>query len=134
VWTFGAGCVVAPELVNINRMLAAGPRTVTISADLGPSRADVLKFSRQGGLHENYVASPTTDAMINASTRVAGRAAPHGVVSRLEGPLPHARSVRSLSLKKAIIGYLGRYYHSVAGSRRTPTSDSPPRSALGATA
>jgi len=120
-WATWCGpCVVEfPELVNINRMYRGRAfEAVTVSADPGPLRGDVLKFlkDRQASTR-NYLAadSDDRDAMINA------------VDAEWQGELPHTLLVAPggrvvyrtrgafdpLTLRKAIVGYLGRYYHSV---------------------
>jgi thiol-disulfide isomerase/thioredoxin len=122
-WATWCGpCVVEfPELVNINRMYRGRAfEAVTVSADPDPLRGDVLKFlkDRQASTR-NYLAadSDDRDAMINA------------VDAEWQGELPHTLLVAPggrvvyrtrgafdpLTLRKAIVGYLGRYYHSVAG-------------------
>jgi thiol-disulfide isomerase/thioredoxin len=122
-WATWCGpCIVEfPELVNINRMYRGRAfEVVTISADPGPLRADVLKFLKdKQASTRNYLAadSDDRDAMINA------------VDAEWQGELPHTLLVAPggrvvyrtrgafdpLALRKAIVGYLGRYYHSVAG-------------------
>jgi peroxiredoxin len=121
-WATWCGpCVVEfPELVNINRMYRGRAfETVTISADPGPLRADVLKFlkDRQAST-KNYVAeSDDHDAMINALDAEWQGELPHTVLVAPGGKVIYRThgAFDPLSLKKAIIGYLGRYYHSVAG-------------------
>jgi hypothetical protein len=92
---------------------------VTISADPGPLRADVLKFlkDRQASTR-NYVAdSDDHDAMINALDPEWQGELPHTVLVAPGGKIIYRThgAFDPLSLKRAIIGYLGRYYHSVAG-------------------
>jgi peroxiredoxin len=122
-WATWCGpCVVEfPELVTINRMYRGRAfEIVTVSADPAPLRADVLKFLRdKQASTRNYFAANADDhdAMINA------------VDAEWQGELPHTLLVAPggrvvyrtrgafdpLALRKAIVGYLGRYYHSVAG-------------------
>ena len=122
-WATWCGpCVVEfPELVTINRMYRGRAfEIVTVSADPAPLRADVLKFLKdKQASTRNYFAADADDhdAMIN------------GVDAEWQGELPHTLLVAPggrvvyrtrgafdpLALRKAIVGYLGRYYHSVAG-------------------
>jgi peroxiredoxin len=122
-WATWCGpCVVEfPELVTINRMYRGRAfEVVTVSADPAPLRADVVKFLKdKQASTRNYLAadSDDRDAMINA------------VDAEWQGELPHTLLVAPggrvvyrtrgafdpLALRKAIVGYLGRYYHSVAG-------------------
>ena len=122
-WATWCGpCVVEfPELVTINRMYRGRAfEIVTVSADPAPLRADVLKFLKdKQASTRNYFAADADDhdAMINA------------VDAEWQGELPHTLLVAPggrvvyrtrgafdpLALRKAIVGYLGRYYHSVAG-------------------
>jgi peroxiredoxin len=122
-WATWCGpCVVEfPELVTIHRMYRGRAfEVVTVSADPAQLRADVLKFLKdKQASTRNYLAadSDDRDAMINA------------VDAEWQGELPHTLLVAPggrvvyrtrgafdpLALRKAIVGYLGRYYHSVAG-------------------
>jgi peroxiredoxin len=122
-WATWCGpCVVEfPELVTINRMYRGRAFEIaTVSADPPQLRADVLKFLKdKQASTRNYFAADSDDhdAMINA------------VDAEWQGELPHTLLVAPggrvvyrtrgafdpLALRKAIVGYLGRYYHSVAG-------------------
>jgi peroxiredoxin len=122
-WATWCGpCVVEfPELVTIHRMYRGRAfEVVTVSADPAQLRADVVKFLKdKQASTRNYLAadSDDRDAMINA------------VDAEWQGELPHTLLVAPggrvvyrtrgafdpLALRKAIVGYLGRYYHSVAG-------------------
>jgi thiol-disulfide isomerase/thioredoxin len=122
-WATWCGpCVVEfPELVNINRMYRGRAfEAVTISADPGPLRADVLKFlkDRQASTR-NYVAADPDDhdAMINALDAEWQGELPHTVLVAPGGKVVYRTrgAFEPLALRKAIVGYLGRYYHSVPG-------------------
>jgi len=122
-WATWCGpCVVEfPELVNINRMYRGRAFEIaTVSADPPQLRADVLKFlkDKQASTRNYFAADPDDhDAMINA------------VDAEWQGELPHTLLVAPggrvvyrtrgafdpMALRKAIVNYLGRYYHSVAG-------------------
>jgi len=122
-WATWCGpCVVEfPELVTINRMYRGRAFEIaTVSADPPQLRADVLKFlkDKQASTRNYFAADPDDhDAMINA------------VDAEWQGELPHTLLVAPggrvvyrtrgafdpMALRKAIVNYLGRYYHSVAG-------------------
>jgi peroxiredoxin len=122
-WATWCGpCVVEfPELVNIHRMYRGRAfEVVTISADPGPLRADVLKFlkDRQASTR-NYVAADPDDhdAMINALDPEWQGELPHTMLVAPGGRVVYRTrgAFEPRALRKAIVGYLGRYYHSVAG-------------------
>jgi thiol-disulfide isomerase/thioredoxin len=122
-WATWCGpCVVEfPELVNINRMYRGRAfEVVTISADPGPLRADVLKFlkDRQASTRNYVAANPDDhDAMINALDAEWQGELPHTVLVAPGGKVVYRTrgAFEPLALRKAIVGYLGRYYHSVPG-------------------
>lgn len=122
-WATWCGpCVVEfPELVNINRMYRGRAfEVVTVSADPAPLRTDVLKFlkARQSSTR-NYLAadSDDRDAMINAVDAEWQGELPHTILVAPGGRVVYRTrgAFDPLTLRKAIVGYLGRYYHSVAG-------------------
>jgi peroxiredoxin len=121
-WATWCGpCVVEfPELVNINRMYRGRAfEVVTLSGDPAPLRADVLKFLKEKQAStKNYVAdSEDHDAMINALDPEWQGELPHTVLVAPGGRIVYRTrgAFDPLALKKAIVGYIGRYYHSVAG-------------------
>jgi thiol-disulfide isomerase/thioredoxin len=121
-WATWCGpCVVEfPELVNINRMYRGRAfEIVTVSGDPPPLRADVLKFLKdKQASTRNYVADTEDhDAMINALDAEWQGELPHTVLVAPGGKIIYRTrgAFEPLALKKAIVGYLGRYYHSVAG-------------------
>jgi peroxiredoxin len=122
-WATWCGpCVVEfPELVTINRMYRGRAfEIVTVSADPAQLRPDVLKFltDRQASTR-NYLAadSDDRDAMINAVDAEWQGELPHTVLVAPGGRVVYRTrgAFDPLALRKAIVGYLGRYYHSVAG-------------------
>jgi len=122
-WATWCGpCVVEfPELVTINRMYRGRAfEIVTVSADPAPLRADVLKFLKdKQASTRNYFAADSDDhdAMINAVDAEWQGELPHTVLVAPGGRVVYRTrgSFDPLALRKAIVGYLGRYYHSVAG-------------------
>lgn len=122
-WATWCGpCVVEfPELVNINRMYRGRAfEVVTISADPGPLRADVLKFLKdKQASTRNYLAadSDDRDTMINAIDAEWQGELPHTLLVAPGGRVVYRTrgAFDPLALRKVIVGYLGRYYHSVAG-------------------
>ena len=122
-WATWCGpCVVEfPDLVNVNRMYRGRAfEVVTVSADPAPLRPDVVKFlkDRQASTR-NYLAadSDDRDAMINAVDAEWQGELPHTVLVAPGGRIVYRTrgAFDPLALRKAIVGYLGRYYHSVAG-------------------
>jgi thiol-disulfide isomerase/thioredoxin len=122
-WATWCGpCIVEfPELVNINRMYRGRAfEVVTVSADPAPLRTDVLKFLKdKQASTRNYLAadSDDRDAMINAVDAEWQGELPHTLLVAPGGRVVYRTrgAFEPLALRKAIVGYLGRYYHSVAG-------------------
>jgi len=122
-WATWCGpCVVEfPELVTINRMYRGRAfEIVTVSADPAPLRADVLKFLKdKQASTRNYFAADSDDhdAMINAVDAEWQGELPHTVLVAPGGRVVYRTrgAFDPLALRKAIVGYLGRYYHSIAG-------------------
>jgi peroxiredoxin len=121
-WATWCGpCVVEfPELVNINRMYRGRAfEVVTVSGDPPPLRPDVLKFLKdKQASTRNYVAdSEDHEAMINALDPEWQGELPHTLLVAPGGKVVYRTrgAFDPLALKKAIVGYIGRYYHSVAG-------------------
>jgi peroxiredoxin len=121
-WATWCGpCVVEfPELVNINRTYRGRAfEVVTVSGDPAPLRADVLKFLKdKQASTRNYVAdSEDHDAFINALDPEWQGELPHTVLVAPGGRIIYRTrgAFDPLALRKAIIGYIGRYYHSVPG-------------------
>jgi peroxiredoxin len=122
-WATWCGpCVVEfPELVNINRMYRGRAfEVVTVSADPPQLRADVLKFlkDKQASTRNYYAADADDhDAMINAVDAEWQGELPHTLLVAPGGRIVYRTrgAFDPLALRKAIVNYLGRYYHSVAG-------------------
>src|SRR5262249_6105397 len=122
VWATWCGpCVTEfPELVNINRMYRGRDfEMVTISADAPGARERALEFLKKQQASSRNVVFAKGDpyALVDAVDPEWQGGLPHTflvapggrVVYRAEGAFD------PLSLKKAVVGYLGRYYHSGAG-------------------
>jgi len=122
VWATWCGpCVIEfPDLVTVNRMYRGrGLETVTISADPAEKRDAALAFLKEkqastknylfeGG--DPYAMIESVDAKWQGALPYTMVVAPGGrVLYRSQGAFD------PLALRKAIVGYLGRYYHSVAG-------------------
>jgi thiol-disulfide isomerase/thioredoxin len=122
VWATWCGpCVVEfPQLVAINRMYRGRAfETVTVSADPAPLRGEVLKFLKaHQASTRNYVGeADDRPAMRTALDPEWHGEIPHTILVAPGGLVVYRTrgQFEPLALKKAIIGYLGRYYHSVAG-------------------
>jgi thiol-disulfide isomerase/thioredoxin len=122
VWaTWCAPCVVEfPQLVAINRMYRGRAfEVVTVSADPAPLRGDVVKFLKDHQAStRNYIGdADERPAMGNALDPEWHGEIPHTMLVAPGGKVIYRTrgQFEPLALKKAIIGYLGRYYHSVAG-------------------
>jgi thiol-disulfide isomerase/thioredoxin len=124
VWaTWCAPCIIEfPELVSIHRMYRGREfEAVTISAD-SPDKLDkvggFLK-SQQASTLNLLFEGPDADALAEAVDPRWSGALPTTVLVAPGGEIIW-RSVGAfdpLALKGAIVGYLGRYYHSKPGIR-----------------
>jgi thiol-disulfide isomerase/thioredoxin len=114
-------CVVEfPELVTVNRMYRGRAfEVVTISADPAPLRGDVVKFLQKNQAStRNYVAEPGDHEAMKSALDAEWRGEiPHTLLVAPGGRVIYRSrgTFEPLALRKAIVGYLGRYYHSVAG-------------------
>ncbi|MGB7582508.1 MAG: redoxin domain-containing protein [Sedimentisphaerales bacterium] len=117
IWATWCGpCVIEmPELVNINRMYRGRAfEMVTIGGDMPSKKDDVIKF-----LKDKQVSC--TNYLFNSDDRTELS----GVIDKKwEGGIPytviikpggeiiyrHTGAIEPLEVKKAIIGYIGRYY------------------------
>jgi peroxiredoxin len=122
VWATWCGpCVTEfPELVTIHRMYRGRPfEVVTISADSPDKKDAALAFlkdkqaSTRNLLHEAgdpYKLIDLVDAQWQGALPYSMLVAPGGkVIWRGQGPF------EPLKLRQTIVGWLGRYYHSVPG-------------------
>jgi thiol-disulfide isomerase/thioredoxin len=123
VWATWCGpCVTEfPELVTINRMYRGRAfELVTISADPPEKREAALEFlQKQEASSRNALFSKGDPyALIDVVDPEWRGALPHTILIAPGGKVIHRSegAFDPLRLKKAIVGYLGRYYHSVAGA------------------
>jgi peroxiredoxin len=122
VWATWCGpCVIEfPDLVTINRMYRARAfEVVTVSADLPEKREAALTFlkEKQASTRNFVFATGDPYAMIDAVDLEWQGALPHTMLVAPGGKVIYRSqgAFEPLALRKAIVGYLGRYYHSVAG-------------------
>jgi thiol-disulfide isomerase/thioredoxin len=124
VWATWCGpCVTEfPELVAVHRMYRGRPfEVVTIGTDSPDKQGAALEFlKRQQASSRNllfeagdpYALIELVDPRWEGALPYSMLVAPGGeVVWRTQGPF------EPLKLRKAIVGWLGRYYHSVPGGR-----------------
>ena len=108
-----------PELMTINRMYRGrGFEMVTVSGDPPQLRSDVVKFLKDHQAStRNYAAESDDRAMIKALDPEWRGEIPHTMLVAPGGRVIYRTRgmIEPLAVKKAIVGYLGRYYHSVAG-------------------
>lgn len=122
VWATWCGpCVTEfPELVTIHRIYRGRDfEAVTISADQPERREAVLEFLRKQQASTRNLIFDKGDpyALIEVVDREWRGALPHTILVAPGGRVIHRSegAFDPLALKKAIVGHLGRYYHSVAG-------------------
>jgi thiol-disulfide isomerase/thioredoxin len=123
VWATWCGpCVIEfPDLVTVNRMYRGrGLEVVTVSADPPEKRDAALAFLKEKQASTRNFVFETGDpyAMIDAVDPSWQGALPHTMVVAPGGKVLYRSegAFDPLALRKAIVGYLGRYYHSTAGS------------------
>lgn len=123
VWATWCGpCVTEfPELVTINRMYRGRDfELVTISADPPEKREAALEFlqKQQASSRNGLFSKGDPYALIDVVDPEWRGALPHTILIAPGGKVIHRSegAFDPLRLKKAIVGYLGRYYHSVAGA------------------
>jgi len=122
VWATWCGpCVIEfPDLVTINRMYRGrGFEVVTVSADPPEKRDAALGFLKEKQAStRNFIFEPADPyAMIDPVDPAWQGALPHTLVVAPGGKVIYRSegAFDPLALRKAIVGYIGRYYHSVAG-------------------
>jgi len=123
-WATWCGpCVVEfPELVTLNRMYRGrGLEVVTVSADFPENREEALKFlkKQEASTRNLTLNSDDSYALVEALDPAWPGALPYTILVAPGGKVLY-RSVGSfdmLKLKRAIVGYFGRYYHSKPGSQ-----------------
>jgi thiol-disulfide isomerase/thioredoxin len=122
VWATWCGpCVIEfPDLVTINRMYRGrGFEIVTVSADAPEKRDAALAFLKEKQASTRNYVFETGDpyAMIDAVDPEWQGALPHTMLVAPGGKVIYRSqgAFEPLALRKAIVGYIGRYYHSVPG-------------------
>jgi thiol-disulfide isomerase/thioredoxin len=122
VWATWCGpCVIEfPDLITINRMYRArGLEVVTVSSDPPEKRDDALAFLKEKQASTRNFVFETGDpyAMIDAVDVEWQGALPHTMLVAPGGKVIYRSqgAFEPLALRRAIVGYVGRYYHSVAG-------------------
>jgi peroxiredoxin len=122
VWATWCGpCVIEfPDLVTVNRMYRGrGLEVVTVSADPPEKRDLALAFLKEKQASTRNFVFETGDpyAMIDAVDPEWQGALPHTLLVAPGGRVIYRSqgAFQPLALRKAIVGYVGRYYHSVPG-------------------
>jgi peroxiredoxin len=122
VWATWCGpCVTEiPELVTINRMYRGRDfEVVTISADAPEKQEAALEVLRKNQVSTRNLIFDKGDpyALIDLVDPEWRGALPHTILIAPGGKVIHRTegAFDPLRLKKAIVGYVGRYYHSVPG-------------------
>jgi len=117
IWaTWCRPCVIEmPELININRMYRNRAfEMVTISGDMPSKKDDVIKFLKDKQVScTNYLFnSEDRTEMSDALDKGWEGGIPYTVIIKPGGEIiyRHTGPIEPLEVKKAIIGYLGRYY------------------------
>jgi thiol-disulfide isomerase/thioredoxin len=123
VWATWCGpCVVEfPDLITVNRTFRGrGLETITVSADPPEKRDAALAFLKEKQAStRNYIFDKGDPyEMIEAVDPKWQGALPYTLVVGPGGKVVYRSqgAFDPLALRRAIVGYLGRYYHSVAGS------------------
>ncbi len=122
VWATWCGpCVTEfPDLVALHRTYRGrNVEVVTISADQPEAKAAALEFLTKEQASSRNVVFDKGDpyALIDLVDPEWRGALPHTILIAPGGKVIHRSegAFDMLKVKKAIIGYIGRYYHSVAG-------------------
>lgn len=110
-----------PDLVKIHRMYRGrGLEVVTVSADFPDNKESALKFlkGQQASTRNVILDSEDSYALIDALDKEWPGALPYTILVAPGGKVLYRSqgAFDALKLKKAIVGYFGRYYHSVAGA------------------
>jgi thiol-disulfide isomerase/thioredoxin len=112
-----------PELVSLHRMYRGrGLEVVTVSADFPENREGALKFlkDQQSSTRNVILDSGDSYALIEAVDPEWPGALPHTILVAPGGKVLYRSTgvFDGLKLRKAIVEYFGRYYHSVPGAAR----------------
>jgi peroxiredoxin len=110
-----------PDLVATYRMYRGrGLDVVTVSADFPDNKGEALKFleARHASMHNVILDSDDSYALVDALDPKWPGALPYTILVAPGGEVLY-RSVGAFdvhALRRAIVGYLGRYYHSKPGA------------------
>ncbi len=123
VWATWCGpCVVEfPELVSLHRIYRGRDfEVVTVNADDPEQRGKVLEFLKQQQASTRNVAFDKADpyALVEAVDPKWQGALPYTILVAPGGKVIYRSdgAFDTLALRKAIVGWLGRYFHSVPGA------------------
>ena len=121
-----------PDLVKIHRMYRGrGLEVVTVSADFPDNKESALKFlkGQQASTRNVILDSEDSYALIDALDKEWPGALPYTILVAPGGKVLYRSqgAFDALKLKKAIVGYFGRYYHSVAGAAAGRSTGDAPR-------
>jgi thiol-disulfide isomerase/thioredoxin len=109
-----------PDLVKIHRMYRGrGLEVVTVSADFPASKESALKFlkGQQASTKNVILDSDDSYALVDALDKAWPGALPYTILVAPGGKVLYRSNgaFDALKLRKAVVGYFGRYYHSVPG-------------------
>lgn len=124
VWaTWCAPCVIEfPDLVDINRIYRGRHfEVVSVNADVPEKRDKALEFLVERQASMKNVADEKGDPydLVEAVDEEWGGALPHTMLVAPGGEVVFRSqgAFDTLQLRKAIVGWLGRYYHSTPGGK-----------------
>ncbi len=109
-----------PDLVKIHRMYRGrGLEVVTVSADFPDNKEGALKFlkGQEASTRNVILVSDDSYALIDALDKEWPGALPYTILVAPGGKVIYRTqgAFDALKLRKAVVGYFGRYYHSVPG-------------------
>jgi thiol-disulfide isomerase/thioredoxin len=124
VWATWCGpCVIEfPDLVDVNRIYRGRDfEVVTLNADDAARRDKALEFlkERQASTRNFAFGADDPYALVEALDPRWPGALPHTILVAPGGEVIYRSegAFETLALRKAIVGWLGRYYHSTPGGR-----------------
>jgi thiol-disulfide isomerase/thioredoxin len=124
VWATWCGpCVIEfPDLVDLNRIYRGRDfEVVTINADEAGNRQNALEFlkKRQASTRNVAFDGENMYALVEALDPKWPGALPHTILVAPGGEVVYRSqgAFETLALRKAIVGWLGRYYHSAPGGK-----------------
>jgi thiol-disulfide isomerase/thioredoxin len=109
-----------PDLVKIHRMYRGrGLEVVTVSADFPSNKESALKFlkGQQASTKNVILDSDDSYALVDALDKEWPGALPYTILVAPGGKILYRSqgAFDALKLRRAVVGYFGRYYHSVPG-------------------